>query len=75
MQAIGYKEMAACLRGEYGMEEAVRLIKRNTKRYAKRQFTWFAREEGLHWVDVTGLKEPGEVLGRIRPVLGKYGLG
>jgi tRNA dimethylallyltransferase len=74
MQAIGYKEMAACLRGECSVEEAVRLIKRNTRRYAKRQFTWFAKEEGLHWVDVTGLKEPVEVLERTRPVLRKYGV-
>jgi tRNA dimethylallyltransferase len=75
MQAIGYKEVAASLRGEYPMEEAVRLIKRNTKRYAKRQFTWFRKEEGLHWVDVTGLREAAEVAGRIMPVLRKYGVG
>jgi tRNA dimethylallyltransferase len=75
MQAIGYKEVAAYLRGEYTLDEAVRLIKRNTKRYAKRQFTWFRKEEGLHWVDVTGLREDREVLEKIRPVLKKYGVG
>ncbi len=65
MQAIGYKEIAGHLRGEYGLEEAVRLIKRNTKRYAKRQFTWFKREEGMHWVDLTGIRDTEEALKKL----------
>jgi tRNA dimethylallyltransferase len=64
-QAIGYKEVAAHLEGEYPLEEAVRLIKRNTRRYAKRQMTWFRAEPGLVWVDVTGLSAPGEVCRRL----------
>ncbi|MHB8882271.1 MAG: tRNA (adenosine(37)-N6)-dimethylallyltransferase MiaA [Thermodesulfovibrionales bacterium] len=55
LQAIGYKEMASFLRGEILKEEAVRLIRRNTRRYAKRQFTWFRKEEGIRWVDITGI--------------------
>lgn len=62
MQAIGYKETAAYLRGEHPLSEAVRLIKRNTKRYAKRQFTWFSKEEGIKWVDATGVFEGREIL-------------
>jgi tRNA dimethylallyltransferase len=54
LQAIGYKEIAAHLRGEYPLTEAVRLIKKRSKNYAKRQITWFKREEGIRWVDVTG---------------------
>jgi tRNA dimethylallyltransferase len=69
MQAIGYKEVAAHLRGEYSLDEAVWLIKRNTKRYAKRQFTWFGKEEGLNWVDITGIKDAGAALENIRPIL------
>ncbi|MDP2166930.1 MAG: tRNA (adenosine(37)-N6)-dimethylallyltransferase MiaA [Thermodesulfovibrionales bacterium] len=57
MQAIGYKEIAAYMEGRYALDEAVRLIKRNTRRYAKRQHTWFGKEEGICWVDVTGLFE------------------
>ena len=45
MQASGYKEPAAALRGEMSREEAVGLIKRQTRRYAKRQLTWFSRAE------------------------------
>ncbi len=69
MQAIGYKEIKAHLQGNCGLQEAVRLIKRNTKRYAKRQFTWFGKEEGLCWVDITGLSDTEEMLGRLLPAL------
>ena len=50
-QAIGYKETAGMRAGLYGEEEAVRLIRRNSRRYAKRQMTWFLREPGVHWFD------------------------
>jgi tRNA dimethylallyltransferase len=69
MQAIGYKELKRHLEGECTLEEAVSLIKRNTRRYAKRQFTWFRGEAGLRWADITGLREPEDVLGRITPLL------
>lgn len=49
MQSLGYKEICSFLKGEIGLDEAVYLIKRNTKRYAKRQLTWFRREEGMEW--------------------------
>lgn len=54
MQAIGYKEIAEYLRGPIPLEEAVRLIKKRTRNYAKRQFAWFRKEEGIRWADVTG---------------------
>jgi tRNA dimethylallyltransferase len=69
MQAIGYKEIAACLNGAYPFDEAVRLIKRNTKRYAKRQFTWFKKEEGIIWVDVTGIYESSDIFKKISEAL------
>jgi tRNA dimethylallyltransferase len=50
MQGIGYKEIAACLAGERAMEEAVEQIKRNTRRFAKRQETWFRRYTGAQVV-------------------------
>ncbi|MDP3786203.1 MAG: tRNA (adenosine(37)-N6)-dimethylallyltransferase MiaA [Candidatus Omnitrophota bacterium] len=49
-QALGYKEVFAFLRGEYDIEEAKRLIKRNTRHYAKRQFTWFRRDKRIEWM-------------------------
>jgi len=51
MGAIGYAHVAGALAGEATLEEAVRRMKRDTRRYAKRQLTWFAREPGLEWVD------------------------
>ena len=48
-QAIGYKEIKGLRDGFYTREEAVRLIKRNSRRYAKRQMTWFLREPGIRW--------------------------
>jgi tRNA dimethylallyltransferase len=38
------------VRGQASLGEAARTLKRDTRRYAKRQWTWFAREEGVHWV-------------------------
>lgn len=55
MQAIGYKEIAMYLHGDITHAEAVRIIKKGTKRYAKRQFTWFKKEERIHWADITGV--------------------
>ncbi len=52
MQGIGYKELLAYLDGEIPFEEAVRLIKRNSRRYAKRQLTWFRREKNAVWIHV-----------------------
>lgn len=49
MKAIGYREIVAYLRGEMTLEEAVRLMKRNTRRLAKRQLTWFKRDPEVHW--------------------------
>lgn len=51
MQAIGYKEIVAALRGEMPMDKAVDLIKQGTRRYAKRQWTWFRRDPRTVWFD------------------------
>lgn len=50
MQGLGYKEVCLMLRGLLTPGEAKALIKRNTRRYCKRQVTWFSREEGINWV-------------------------
>ena len=69
MQAIGYKEIAMHLNGEIPFEEAIRLIKKSTKRYAKRQFTWFKKEEDILWIDITGIQDVKEILKRVRQFL------
>ena len=49
MQAIGYKEAALALRGELSRQEAADLIKQSSRRYAKRQLTWFKRDPQARW--------------------------
>ena len=52
MQGIGYKQIYGYLEGEYDLEEAVRLVKRDTRHFAKRQLTWFKREKDVIWTDL-----------------------
>ena len=51
MQGLGYKEILSYLQGEISYEEAVYLIKRDTRHFAKRQLTWFRREADVIWID------------------------
>ncbi|WP_195946827.1 tRNA (adenosine(37)-N6)-dimethylallyltransferase MiaA [Paraclostridium bifermentans] len=52
MQGIGYKEIIKYLNDEYTYEEAIEIIKRDSRRYAKRQLTWFRRYENAKWFDL-----------------------
>jgi tRNA dimethylallyltransferase len=52
MDGIGYRQFAAVVRGRLTGEEALRLMIRDTVRYAKRQMTWFARDPEIRWIDV-----------------------
>lgn len=51
LQTVGYQEIFDFMDGIYDREEAVRLLKRNTRRYAKRQMTWFKRDSEMRWCD------------------------
>lgn len=53
MKGIGYKEMIDAMNGRITMEEATELIKRNSRRYAKRQMTWFRRYPDIRWFDLS----------------------
>lgn len=52
MQALGYKEVAGYLLGEYDLDTCVEMLKRDTRRFAKRQLTWFKRDENIKWFRV-----------------------
>ena len=52
MQAIGYKEFVMFFKGECSFEEAVESVKRESRRYAKRQMTWFKRNPNIKWIEV-----------------------
>jgi tRNA dimethylallyltransferase len=59
LQTVGYSEMFAYFDGEYDLARAVELIKRNSRRYAKRQMTWFRRDPSIRWTDGSNLSEAG----------------
>ena len=69
MQAIGYKEFVAALDGKCSIEEAADQVRQSSRRYAKRQLTWFRRNPSMHWL----IRQPGqdsaEILEAARQVL------
>lgn len=54
LQTVGYKEIFGYLDGKIPLEEALRLIQRNTRHYAKKQLTWWRRDPSVKWVDISG---------------------
>ncbi len=66
LQTVGYSEIFGYMEGEYDREEAIRLLKRNSRRYAKRQLTWFRRNAEIKWFE--GGKE-GDVLEYVKSQL------
>jgi tRNA dimethylallyltransferase len=53
-QAIGYKELLGYIRGEMTLDEATDALKTASRRYAKRQMTWFNSHSDVNWIDVDG---------------------
>lgn len=62
MQALGYKELMGYLEGEFSLEKAVDQIKQRTRKFAKRQLSWFRRLSMIHWFDVTRENSRKEIL-------------
>ena len=60
-QAIGYKEMLAYFRGEATLEQAADLIRQKSRNYAKRQLTWFQRDDRVHWITYNQPESEAEV--------------
>jgi len=63
MQGLGYKEVVAYLKGDMTKEEMIETLKQETRRYAKRQLTWFRKNKEIKWID--GLAQPEENIQRI----------
>ena len=61
MQAIGYKEIISYLEGEIELSEAINILKRNTRRFAKRQLTWFRRDNRIKWIDIKDFKDIDDI--------------
>jgi tRNA dimethylallyltransferase len=74
LRAVGYRQIVDALGGAYDLGEARRLIKRDTRRYAKRQMTWFAADPAVRWVDVAADAQVDEVVSRVVAHVG-HGVG
>jgi tRNA dimethylallyltransferase len=75
MQAIGYKEMACHIWGKLSLEEAAAQIKQSSRRYAKRQLTWFRRMPYIRWIDMDEGKTGEDVLANMgRQVAEKFSI-
>ena len=57
LQTVGYKEIFGFLQGDYDLTEAIRLLKQNSRRYAKRQLTWFKKDHTITWFNPDSFKE------------------
>ena len=72
MQAIGYKEFVDALQGRSSMETATALVQQSSRKYAKRQLTWFRRNPAIHWLRREGSDGNGEILAEARQILAEY---
>ena len=69
MQAIGYKEFVAALDGQCTIEEAADEVRKASRRYAKRQLTWFRRNEKMHWLTRRAHEGSDEIIARARQII------
>jgi tRNA dimethylallyltransferase len=74
MQALGYKEILAHLRGDISLEEVVYIIKRDSRHYAKRQLTWFKRLESVHWIKTDDFTDSEAILKNIEVYIASDGI-
>ncbi|MCR4693883.1 MAG: tRNA (adenosine(37)-N6)-dimethylallyltransferase MiaA [Pseudobutyrivibrio sp.] len=74
MDGIGYKEIISYIEGEISLEDAVDLIKKNSRNYAKRQLTWFRREKEVIWLDKRELTSDQDLLSEIIGHLNEKGI-
>lgn len=72
MQAIGYKEFLPVLRGERGLCDAAAEVCQSSRRYAKRQLTWFRRNPNMHWVVREEDGAPDEIIRQARQILQEF---
>ena len=71
LNTVGYKEIFNFFNGNYSREEAINLIKRNTKKYAKRQMTWFKRDTSYQWIEnldtLKSFNEINSIITKLKP--------
>jgi tRNA dimethylallyltransferase len=62
MQAIGYRQVVEHLRGERSLAETIELVKSRTRKFAKRQLTWFRAQANIRWMELRPAETPGQTL-------------
>ena len=62
MQALGYKELIHYIEGRCTLNEAIRILKRDSRHYAKRQLTWFGRNKNIKWINLSEIKSADEAV-------------
>ena len=72
MQAIGYKEFVDALRGSCSIAEAVAQVQQSSRRYAKRQLTWFRRNRAIHWLRRSPGESSSQILVRAQQILADF---
>lgn len=72
MKGLGYKQIAGYLAGDYDEAEAVRLLKRDTRHFAKRQFTWFRKEPGILWLSLDARTDATALLDTVREHIDRF---
>ena len=72
MQAIGYKEFVSALDGQCTMEEAADEVRKASRRYAKRQLTWFRRNERIHWLTRRSGQSSEEIIAKARQIIRNF---
>ena len=72
MQAIGYKEFVDALKGRSSIETATALVQQSSRKYAKRQLTWFRRNPAIHWLRREENETTAQILTRARQVLTEF---
>jgi tRNA dimethylallyltransferase len=71
LQAIGYKEFISYLDGTMSLEEATNQVQQASRHYAKRQLTWFRKNQQIHWLTRKKGEQTGEILQKLRQILGE----
>lgn len=74
MHSLGYREIIQFLAGKATLNRTRDLIKRNTRRFIKRQITWFKKEKDIHWVFINEKQSKNEVLSEIKKILAREGI-
>ena len=74
MQGLGYKEIMSYVKGEVSKEEALYILKRDTRRYAKRQITWFKKLKNVYWIKADEINREKEIVEKIKYHIARYGI-